>query len=85
MTQGQLVTASKSNKTPVYDLIIIRMLENILECGNVQTLQFYLDIVIGENKILGGDAGGDGNASPVTVYEIPANGSENLDPDEDDL
>jgi len=85
-TKGQLERAAESPTTLVHDLIIIRMLTSIIEYNNMITLQFFLDVAIGDNKILGGDAnGGAKDAGPVTVYEIPTNGSENLNKDADDL
>lgn len=83
-TKTELKEANKDPSTPAYDLVILRMLADIIDFGNVQTLQFYLDIIIGDAKLIGGISGDSGDDCPVTVFQIPANSSESLDEDGDD-
>ena len=65
--------------TPISELIILRMLYDMREGGNLQTMLFFLDTIFGQSKLLGGaDLDQDGGA-PIQIFQLPANGSESVD------
>jgi len=64
--------------TPMHDLIILRQLKNMRDHADVPTMLFFFDIIFSQHKLMM-PALGHGDGDQVTVYQIPANGSETLD------
>jgi len=79
MTRRELNAVRKSSDTRAYDLILLRILKDAIDFGDILKFKFYASVVLGDATELGvGNFDQDGQSSPVTVFQLPANGSETL-------